>query len=496
MKPEASCWAKPAPCSGVPVAPRRMIDPTRSSAPAGVPAPGAEPVNGLPPASWASEPPPPPGPPRPPGAAPGPRSAGSPTGRWLVAILAPVLAVVLFTSGVVVGQSRVSTTDGSVASTESAAPASPSADAELALIEQAWTTIHEHYVDAQHLDNQAMAYAAIRGMTDAVGDEGHTSFLTADESKAVDESLSGTFVGIGVQVGTDTSNGPVVNTVIPNTPAQEAGLKRGDRILAVNGTSTDGQTIDQVVANVRGPEGQPVTLTIERQGVPKFDVTIVRRKFDLPLVTWTMVPGRDVALIRLDQFASGATKAIRDAITNARAAGATAVILDLRGNPGGYVNEAVGVASQFVGDGTVYRSIDASGVETDVPVEPGGLWTQGPLVVLADGSTASSAEIVTGAIQDAGRAKVVGDKTFGTGTVLGRFDLADGSSLRVGVERWLTRAGRPIWHEGLEPDVKVALANNAAPLFPDDVRAMTAKELASSSDSQLLKALEVLKGEG
>ena len=170
-----------------------------------------------------------------------------------------------------------------------------------------------------------------------------------------------------------------------------------------------------------------MTLTIGRTGVPDFDVTIVRRKFDLPLVSWTMVPGRNVAMIRLEQFATGATKAIQDAITQAKAAGATALILDLRGNPGGYVNEAVGVASQFLADGIVYQSVDKSGKQTDVPVEAGGLATDIPMVVLANGETASAAEIVTGAIQDAKRATVVGVKTFGTGTVLGRFDLADGS---------------------------------------------------------------------
>ncbi len=377
----------------------------------------------------------------------------------------------------------------------SATPTPSGADADLALIEEAWRAIQDNYVDARDLDNRALAYGAIRGMTDAVGDSGHTSFLTADEARAVDQSLSGTFVGIGVQVSGQT-NDVVVGNVIPGTPAEEAGLRRGDRIVAVDGTTTQGETIDEVVARVRGPEGQQVTLTIARSGSATFDVTITRRKFDLPLISWTMVPGRQIALVRLEQFSTGATKALQDALTRAKAAGATAVVLDLRGNPGGYVNEAVGVTSQFVGSGTVYRSIDRSGVEKDIPVETGGLWTEGPLVVLTDGDTASSAEIVTGAIQDAKRGQVVGEKTFGTGTVLGRFDLADGSSLRIGVERWLTRAGRPIWHEGLLPDVTVALPVNAQLLRPDDLRDMTVAQLGASGDAQLLRALDVLRGEG
>ena len=209
-----------------------------------------------------------------------------------------------------------------------------------------------------------------------------------------------------------------------------------------------------------------------------------------------MIPGRDVAFIRLDQFATGAAPALKTAITDAKAAGAKAIVFDLRGNPGGYVNEAIGVASQFVGDGIVYQSIDASGKTERVAVEKGGLATDIPLVVLTDGDSASSAEIVTGAIQDAKRGTIVGEKTFGTGTVLGRFDLSDGSSMRIGVERWLTRNGRPIWHEGLEPDVKVALDKTVTPLRPDDLKDMTAAELAKTTDLQLLKALEVLKGKG
>ena len=417
------------------------------------------------------------------------RSGG--VSRGLIAVLAPVLAVVVFSAGVFFGRVNLAT-DGAAAT---ASPAASGAGANLALIEEAWRAIHDNYVDAANLDDRALSYAAIRGMTEAVGDAGHTSFLTAEEVKASDQSLSGTFVGIGVQLSGDDTR-PTVGAVIPNTPAEEAGLRRNDRILAVDGRTTEGEAIDQTVARVRGPEGEPVTLTIGRTGVADFDVTIVRRRFDLPLVSWAMVPGRQVALIRLDQFATGATKALKEAIIAARDAGATALVLDLRDNPGGYVTEAIGVTSQFLSEGLVYQAIDASGKQKDGKVEEGGVATDIPLVVLANGETASSGEIVTGAIQDAGRAQVVGEKTFGTGTVLGRFDLADGSSLRIGVERWLTRAGRPIWHEGLDPDVPVALAETAAPLRPEELLDMTAAGLSASQDDQLLRALELLLGEG
>lgn len=472
----------------------------------GAPAPVPDPVPASP---EAHTPPAAPAPPFEPFAAPGsvppapPISAAPPpSGGWgggtiskgLVAVLAPVLAVVMFAGGVFV-ERTASHISQPPAPTASATPMPSDAASELALIEQAWNELQDNYVDAEHLDNQALAYAAIRGMVDAVGDSGHTMFMTADEIKASEQSLSGTFVGIGVQV--DQKDGwTTIMTVIPKTPAQEAGLKSGDQIKAVDGVSTEGKTVEEVVAIVRGPEGEKVTLTIGRAGSADFDVTITRRKFDLPLVSWAMVPGRTVAMIRLDQFATGATKAIQDAIKGARDAGATALILDLRGNPGGYVNEAVGVASQFVGDGNVYQSFDRSGTKTDQPVEKGGLALDLPLVVLADEGTASAAEIVTGAIQDAGRATVVGVKTFGTGTVLGRFDLQDGSALRIGIERWLTRNGRPIWHEGLEPDVTVTLPDGVGIATPDDIRDLSASDLARSQDAQLVKALELLNGKG
>jgi carboxyl-terminal processing protease len=405
-------------------------------------------------------------------------------------VLAPVLAVVMFAGGVFAERTGA-LGPGQVAAA-TASPRASGSTAGLPLVDEAWKTIQDNYVDPKGLDDRKLAYGAISGLADAVGDKGHTSFMTAEESKAADQSLSGSFVGIGIQVGADAAGRPVVKAVYPGTPAEEAGLKRGDQFKAVDGKTTEGETVDQTVARVRGPEGETVTITVGRTGQPDFDVTITRRKFDLPLVSWAMVPDTRVAMIRLDQFATGATKAIQDAIKGAKDQGATSIVLDLRANPGGYVSEAVGVASQFVGDGIVYQAFDRSGVQKDAKVEPGGLATDIPLVVLANGDTASSAEIVTGAIQDAKRGRVVGEKTFGTGTVLGRFDLSDGSTLRIGVERWLTRGGRPIWHEGLEPDVKVVLPTDAQPLLPDELRAMSASDYASSPDVQVRKAVELL----
>ena len=208
-----------------------------------------------------------------------------------------------------------------------------------------------------------------------------------------------------------------------------------------------------------------------------------------------MVPGSKTALIRLEQFSSGAADDIVKALDDARAAGADRVVLDLRGNPGGYVNEAVGVASQFLKSGLVYIERNAANERTEHPVTEGGVATDLPLTVIVDGDTASSSEIVSGALQDAGRAKIVGETTFGTGTVLGEFVLSDGSALRIGTVEWLTPEGRRIWHEGIAPDEPVAMPEGVTPLTPDDVAKLAPAGVASMKDAQLKKALEIVAGQ-
>ena len=196
----------------------------------------------------------------------------------------------------------------------------------------------------------------------------------------------------------------------------------------------------------------------------------MRAQVTVETVSWAMVPGTRTAVLRLEEFSHGAADAVKAALGEIRAAGADRVVFDLRGNPGGYVDEAVGVASQFLSSGNVFVERDATGKETTHPVSPDGAATDLPLVVLIDGATASSAEIVSGAIQDAGRAQLIGVTTFGTGTVLGEFELADGSALRVGTVEWLTPKGRRIWHEGIVPDVVVERADDVRPILPDDLR--------------------------
>jgi carboxyl-terminal processing protease len=412
------------------------------------------------------------------------RPAGAVQGLIVAAALA-----VTFGAGVGIGRTIPDQAPGGTA-----IAASPSAsDGELALIREAWDTIHQNYVDAKDLNDQALAYGAINGLADAVGDTGHTSFMTPQERQSSQSSLSGSYVGIGAEMDTTTDGLPLVVGVFRDSPADAAGLHAGDIMITVDGRSTAGSNLDTVISWVRGEAGTTVVLTVKAGAdAPERTLKIIRADVHIEPVSWTMVAGSKTAVVRLEQFSKGASDALIAALKAARAAGADRLVLDLRGDPGGYVGEAVAVASQFLSSGTVYIERDAKGDEKPTPVTPGGVATDLPLVVLVDHGTASASEIVAGALQDAGRAKVVGATTFGTGTVLGEFPLSDGSALRIGTVEWLTPKGRVIWHAGIAPDVTVARADTVLPIVPGDLGRMTAAQVAQLKDPQLKKAFELV----
>ncbi len=371
-----------------------------------------------------------------------------------------------------------------------------SATTEFGLIKEAWDTLHQQYVARDELDDQALIYGAIEGMTQAVGDTGHTDFMTPAERKDRNDALSGSYVGIGVRIDATDAGLPRIVGVFKDSPAEAAGLMIDDVIVDVDGRSTTDQSIDEVATLVRGKAGSTVAITVRADGTgAERTYDIIRADVPIQPVSWTIVPGSTTALIRLDQFSNGAADDMVKALDAAREQGADRIVLDLRGNPGGYVNEAVGITSQFLKTGVVYVERDADGKETTHEVSPDGVATDLPLVVIVDQNSASSSEIVSGALQDAGRATIVGETTFGTGTVLGEFDLSDGSALRIGTVEWLTPDGRRIWHEGIAADVPVALPEDATPVLPDDVRGMTPAQVASMTDPQLAKALDLVARE-
>jgi len=402
------------------------------------------------------------------------------------------LALVL-TFGVGIGVGRVASPAlGGVDVTTPGPTDAQSSDA-FALIGDAWDILHQDYVGADELDDTALAYGAIEGLTDAVGDIGHTSFLTPQEREERAQELSGSYVGIGVRIDAAEDGRPLIVGVFRGSPAEVANLRPGDIIVAVDGQATAGQNLDDVASRIRGEAGSTVVLTVQ-SGIdgPERELTIVRAEVDVETVSWVMVPGSKIAVLRLEQFSHGAADELKAALEEIQAAGADRLVFDLRGNPGGFVDEAIGVASQFLSGGTVFIERDASGKETTHAVSAGGVGTDLPLVVLVDGTTASSAEIVSGALQDAERGQLIGVTTFGTGTVLGEFPLSDGSALRVGTVEWLTSSGRRIWHEGIVPDVTVERPDDVRPVVPDDLRSMTSAEADSLTDPQLARALAVV----
>jgi carboxyl-terminal processing protease len=426
-----------------------------------------------------------------PSLAPASSAAGRGRGSAIRRAAIGLALVLTFSVGIGVGRLALPALDS--VGTATPAPTSGTTQTDFGLIREAWDILHTKYVGADQLKDRDLIYGAINGMTDAVGDTGHTSFLTPEERVQRSNDLSGKYVGIGVRIDKATDGLPLIVGVFEGSPAQKAGLTVGEEIVAVDGKTATGHTIDDVVGWVRGEAGSTVKVTVRpgATGATR-EVSMVRADVAVAPVSWTLVPGTRTALIRLDQFSQGAADDLKGVLADVRKAGADRIIFDLRGNPGGYVNEAEAVASQFLKSGNVFIERAADGHETTHPVAPGGLATDLPMVVLVDGGTASSSEIVSGAIQDAGRAQIVGIKTYGTGTVLGDYPLSDGSALRVGTTEWLTPKGRQIWHQGITPDVVVERASDVAALGPAAVHDLTPAEVAKLTDPQLARALTLV----
>lgn len=369
------------------------------------------------------------------------------------------------------------------------------AESNFQLMAEAWNAIYKSYVDRPAVVSDTLTYGAISGMVDSLGDTGHSRFLSPAMVKEQASFTSGQFEGIGAYVEMRDGHVVIVSPM-DGSPAQKAGLRPGDIILKVNGEDVAGLLLDQVTGKIKGPAGTEVSLTIEDPNTGETrDMTLTRAKISVKNVSWSVLPGTKVAHVRMVAFSQGVTADLKLALEDIQRQGLTGVILDLRNNPGGLLDEAIGTASQFLKSGNVLLEQDATGKTTPVPVREGGAATDLPMVVLINQGTASAAEIVSGALQDAQRAQLVGETTFGTGTVLNQFALSNGSALLLATQEWLTPAGRVIWHQGIKADVEVTLPETAAPLVPEGETGMTAEQLQASGDVQLLRGLELLTGQ-
>jgi carboxyl-terminal processing protease len=363
----------------------------------------------------------------------------------------------------------------------------------VALYAEALDTVRKNYVDQKDIDSKKETYGAIEGMLETLGDDGHTRFLTPEERKQNDQSLSGTYVGIGVQL--EEKDGEVVVAApIDGSPAKEAGISSDDVLLAVDGRSIRGDEVSEVVEKVKGPEGTSVELTLRHDGQRR-TYDLQRAEIDSPVASWTLIPGTDVGLVLLSSFSDDSAQELQNAFEEAKAAGARRFILDLRNNPGGRLDQAVEMAGYFLEpESVIYIRKDASGGREEITVEGDPESTEAPLAVVVDGGTASSAEILAGALRDNDRAPVVGETTFGTGTVLSEFVLRDGSSILLGVAEWLTPNGDFIRNTGITPGVRVSLSEGTEPLGPDDVRDLSLDEIFEK-DAQLRTAYEKLQSQ-
>ncbi|CAN5620455.1 S41 family peptidase [soil metagenome] len=365
-------------------------------------------------------------------------------------------------------------------------------DEPLTVFDTAWETVVENYVEEASIDEAKMLEGAIEGMLATLGDEGHTRYLTAEETELDRQSSRGVYQGVGIQVHDDEDVGLLITRVFPNSPASEEGVLPGDIVIAVDGEDIQDMPIDAIIALIRGPEGTRVDITVYRpSGDEEIIFELERREIEVSAVTWEMLDN-NIALLKLTQFSDRAGEDLTRALDEAKQDGAEGIILDLRGNPGGLVREAMEVASLFVpDDAPVYISRTRDGGEEIHRAEGGDVFIDDlPIVVLVDGGTASASEIVSGSIQtEADNATIVGEQTVGTGTVLRRFELGDGSSIWLGIELWLTPEGRMIREQGITPDIIVPLAENQLPYDPID---LPGTENDVIDDDQLSFAIDLL----
>lgn len=350
-----------------------------------------------------------------------------------------------------------------------------------ALLKEIRAILDDEYVDPSQLDDKELLHGAADGMVAAVGDP-HTSFVEPVSAAIMQEDMQGTFEGIGASVEMVDGRLTIVRP-LPNSPALEAGLQANDVILEADGQSLEGMDVMEAIVLIRGPEGTTVDLLIERESVEEpFLVTVERTELELPNVESRMLEDGKVAYVSLAEFNALSAKQLRETLQEVLAQNPEGLILDLRANPGGYLHIAVDVASEFLPKGTLLLTEEERDKEPqEYRAERGGLAAEIPLVVLVDGASASASEIVAGALQDHERATLVGQPTYGKGSVQKTHTLLDESNLRVTIAKWRMPDGQHLDGVGISPDVDIAL---------------TSEDVAQDRDPQLDKAIEILVDEG
>ena len=361
---------------------------------------------------------------------------------------------------------------------------------EMKLYEDVRKILEDKFIDAKNVKEQDKTYGSIQGLINAYGDP-YTAFFPPTQAKDFKAAVSGTFSGVGMEVGIKDG---IITVIAPlkKSPAEKAGMKPGDKILKINGTSTEGMSTEKAVSLIRGEKGTPVTLTISRKDEVKNenvikDIVIIRDKIDMPIIETQTV--RDTFVISLYSFTETSPTKFQEALQEFEKSKKKNLVIDLRNNPGGYLEAAVLMSSFFFpGDkNIVTENFLRTGVKNEHKSKGfNAIPADVKIVILVNKGSASASEIMAGAFQDYNRAKIVGDKTFGKGSVQEYIELPTGESLKVTVAHWLTPAGQNISKDGIHPDVVVALKED-----PKNVR----KSLADKKplDNQLDSAIKVLE---
>jgi len=344
---------------------------------------------------------------------------------------------------------------------------------------QTWDVIGQNYLNSSKIKTQDEVYGAVSGLVKSLNDP-YSVFLPPKDNEKFQEDVKGNFGGIGVEIGMK-KNQLVVIAPLKDTPGSRAGLKPGDMILKINSTSTDSMSIDEAVNIIRGPENTDVTLNIFREGWDKpKDFKITRGTIVVPTLDLTMKDG-GIAYIQLYQFNANADSLFRSAANKALSQGAKGIVLDLRNNPGGYLDVAVDLGGWFFQRQTLIVKEESRTGESESLLANGNeAFKNIPVVVLINGGSASASEILAGALRDDRGVKLIGEKSFGKGTVQQLIPLRDGSTIKLTIAHWVLPSGKILENGGLIPDIEVK---------------MTDDDIQNKKDPQLDKALEVMRGE-
>ncbi len=383
-------------------------------------------------------------------------------------ILAAGLAVVVFGFGFMAGKSQV------------ICRACKPETIDFSLFWDAYNKLGQNFIDPSKISDQKITYGAISGMTNSLGDP-YTEFFDPSQAKMFQQSLAGSFEGIGVEVGIKKGQLTVI-APLKGSPGEKAGLKSGDQIVKINGKSASDMSLEEAVNAIRGKRGTQVILTIFRDGFdqPK-DFKITREVIKINSIDWELKEG-DIAYINIHQFNQPLSGDFKKVAFEILKSPAKKIVLDLRDNPGGYLEVAQDVSGWFLKSGQVVTIEDfgKDKGQQQFKAEGNAAFADYPMVVLMNKGSASASEILAGALRDNRNVKLIGEKSFGKGSVQQVFDLQDGKSfLKITIAKWLTPKGNSISEVGLDPDVKVELTDS---------------DIASNKDSQLDKAIEIIKG--